>query len=449
MAISTNYSYPQQLAAHVSELWDSVEYPGSPDGQRDSVELPYLPVIESLISTCYQASLLREEERMVTFRIILRSPEHFPSEQGIPLGLHRLVFTELCPLTAHELKKLSLAANFHRSLIGVQLDMEQGPQIWGLVHSGPRWVHSVHGGRGFVTPLPEALVINVTGPGQLEVCKGLVPVGQLSEGRVVGSSMNVFESQWLQDTFAPIRAERLALHEEARTNAASHWASLDPDLTRIIDQNMLKRMIAAIRAFHHGGTLILVPPERANEVSAKNSYLSVKYKFEPGEPRARFRTLIVSIMNALAESGAASGEGEEEAIIGWKEYAESTNQTIAQLDEAIFEMSHLVSALSSLDGAVVMTKRFELLGFAAEIHSDMANVVSVAKALDLEGARSKTETIRGLGTRHRSAYALCHDLKDCLAIVISQDGGVQFVSWRNEQVMYWEHQATSAFSSRF
>ena len=94
-------------------------------------------------------------------------------------------------------------------------------------------------------------------------------------------------------------------------------------------------------------------------------------------------------MNALAESGAASGEGEEETIIRWKEYAESTNQTIAQLDEAVFEMSHLVAALSSLDGAVVMTKRFELLGFAAEIHSDMANVVSVAKALDLEGSRSK------------------------------------------------------------
>ena len=81
-AIPTNYSYPQQLAAHISELWDSVEYPGSPDVQRNSVELPYLPVIESLISTCYQASLLREEERMVTFRIILRSQSIFQANKG-------------------------------------------------------------------------------------------------------------------------------------------------------------------------------------------------------------------------------------------------------------------------------------------------------------------------------------------------------------------------------
>jgi|AGTN01.1.fsa_nt_gi DisA bacterial checkpoint controller nucleotide-binding. len=442
-----NHAYPQQLAAHVCELWDSVEgrVADKESTSCDADELPCLPVLESLISTCYQASLLREEERTITFRVILRPAESFLSEHGPPSGLHKLVFTETSPLTAHELRRLSPAASFHRSLIGVQLDLEQGAQIWGIVHSGPRWLHSIYGGRGFVPPLPQALVINVTGPGQIEVCKGLETIGQLSDGKVTGSAMNVFESQWLQDNFASIRAERLTLHAEARKGATG-WASLDPDLTRIIDQNMLKRMIAAIRAFRHGGTLIMVPPEMAESLVEKNLSLNLKYKFAEGEPRARFRTLIVSMMNALAQSGAQCGEG---TVIGWKDYAESTDQEIAQLDEAIFEMSHLVAALSTVDGAVVMTKRFELLGFAAEIHSDLTRVTHVARALDLEGTRKKTEPIKGVGTRHRSAFALCNELRDILAIVISQDGGVRFVAWRDKEVVYWDHQATFAFSSRF
>lgn len=61
----------------------------------------------------------------------------------------------------------------------------------------------------------------------------------------------------------------------------------------------------------------------------------------------------------------------------------------------------------------------------------------------------KIEQTRGVGTRHRSAYNLCHVLKDVLAIVISQDGGVRFIRSNNEAVMYWDHQATFAFSHRF
>lgn len=35
-----------------------------------------------MFSTCYQASLMREEERSVTFRLILCEPELFPQREG-------------------------------------------------------------------------------------------------------------------------------------------------------------------------------------------------------------------------------------------------------------------------------------------------------------------------------------------------------------------------------
>jgi hypothetical protein len=44
------HAYPQNLAVH---------------------PLPQAPVLEQLLSTCYQASLLREENRPVRFRLML------------------------------------------------------------------------------------------------------------------------------------------------------------------------------------------------------------------------------------------------------------------------------------------------------------------------------------------------------------------------------------------
>jgi hypothetical protein len=40
------------------------------------------------------------------------------------------------------------------------------------------------------------------------------------------------------------------------------------------------------------------------------------------------------------------------------------DERIAELDEAIFELTHLIAALASVDGAVVMSKRFEILASA-------------------------------------------------------------------------------------
>lgn len=441
------HAYPKDLADHVINAWDSINAPEPLEGLNIFASLPKRRILESIISCCYQASLLREEDRMLTFRIILQDSNQLPAQDGPPTGLHRLILAEPSPLTVDELRKLSTAANFHRSLIGVHVDSDGNPQVWGIVHCGPRWLHSIHGGRGFVPPLPPVPVINVTGPGQVEVCKGLVSVGQLREGKVIGSSMNVFESKWLQETFSSIRSERLALHAAAAEKSNLLYAKLDPDLTRVIDQNMLKRMIAAMRGFHHGATLILIPPERAEYVFHKNSSLSLKYRFANEEPRARFRTLILSMMNTLAQSGPANSLKQD--LLGWHDYAESKDPAIANLDEAIFEMSNLIAALSTVDGAVVLTKRFELLGFAAEIHSDLTSLNTVARATDLEGNNFKIESVNGVGTRHRSAYALCQDLKDSLVIVISQDGGVRFVAWKDNKVMYWEHQSTFAFASQF
>ncbi len=442
-----NHLYPKDLASFIFKNWDKQQNEISHSDLFDKIELPALESVENILSTCYQSSLLRHEGTALTFRVIIAEPDIFPPEGGPPNGLHKLEFTEYLPFSDHEIRKLSSAASFPRALIGVRIDSEQGPEIWGIIQTGPRWLHSLHGGRASAPPLPNALVISVTNPGHLEVSKGNYTLGLLSEGKVFGSSLNVFQSKWLEENFEEIRQERLDIHEEAKRQAKMPWANLNPDLTREIDQHMMKRIIAAVHAFNHGGTLIMVPPEKAGLLCQENPFISIKYQFTENEPRARFRSLIIQVMNSLAQSG--MNNNNENRLVGWHDYQTSHDPLITNLDEAIFEMSHLIAALSTCDGAVVMTKRFELLGFGAEIHCDSSEVMSVARALDVEAKKIRIESVKAVGTRHRSAYRLCRELPDALVIVISQDGSVQFVKFNGKYVTCFDHQAFFSIQSMF
>src|SRR3712207_5507177 len=170
------HAYPTDLAALVRELWG------------DGPGLPGSSTLGDLLSTCYQAGLMREEERAVTFRLVLAEPGTFPSEAGPPAGLHRLEFVTPRPFSKDELRRLSPAADFHRSLIGARVKRGGGLEIWGLVNSGPRWVRSTQGGRGFAPPLPAVPVIHARDPGTVEVYRGDEAVANLerSEERRVG-----------------------------------------------------------------------------------------------------------------------------------------------------------------------------------------------------------------------------------------------------------------------
>lgn len=439
--------YPKDLAAFIVKTWDKQPGDIHSADMFDAIELPNLEILENILSTCYQSSLLRHEGTALTFRVIIAEPDIFPPEAGPPKGLHKLEFTEYLPFNDIEIRKLASAASFPRALIGVRIDSEQGPEIWGIIQTGPRWLHSLHGGRASAPPLPNALVISVTNPGHLEVSKGNYTLGLLSEGKVFGTSLNVFQSKWLEELFSDIRQERFNIHEEARLKAKKNWADLDPNLTSEIDQHMMKRIIAAIHAFNHGGTLIVVPPENANSLCQENPYMSIKYQFTESEPRARFRSLIIQVMSSLAQSNIETKK--KDKLMGWRDYQKSHDPVITNLDEAIFEMSHLIAALSTCDGAVVMTKRFELLGFGAEIHCDSTEVLSVARALDIEAKKIRIESVKAVGTRHRSAYRLCRELPQALVIVISQDGSVQFVKNNGKYVTCFDHQAFFSIQSMF
>jgi DNA integrity scanning protein DisA with diadenylate cyclase activity len=98
----------------------------------------------------------------------------------------------------------------------------------------------------------------------------------------------------------------------------------------------------------------------------------------------------------------------------------------------------LLANLAAIDGAVVLDKQLQVLGFGAEVSAELPAPEAVWRALDVDGAERVAEPVENVGTRHRAAYRFAQRHPQGLAIVISHDGGVSFVAQREGQVVFWE-----------
>jgi hypothetical protein len=200
---------------------------------------------------------------------------------------------------------------------------------------------------------------------------------------------------------------------------------------------MVKRLVSTMQDSRHGGTLVFMPHARAASAMAHGASINLKYEFTEEEPRRRFRTLILSVMRELVAEGAALEVKPER--VGWNMYQGSRRPALAALDESMLEMSQLLAALADVDGAVLLNERFEVLGFGGEIVGSLPEVETIRRSRDLECVEYDVVAIDGVGTRHRAAYRLCAQEHGAVAVVVSQDGGVQFVTWHRGALTYWEH----------
>ena len=277
------YSYPGDLARFVRDRWRAV-----PDPPAGVDPLPDAAALEGFYAACYQASMLREEERPVIFRAILAEPALFDPEVRPPEGLQRLAFPCPLPFDPRELRRLSVAADPQRTLIGVWRDGEGGLRIWGLINSGTRWLRDVQGGRRAGAPLPPSPVVHVNAPGVIEAYRSHELVGKLQGGRLSGSRVDLFESEWLPNQFSGFLEELTERHEVARNRArellGERWAPLNPTLPLRIAERMMKRVISVLRDARHGGTVIFVPPENAGEPSREDPYIDLRYPFADDRP---------------------------------------------------------------------------------------------------------------------------------------------------------------------
>jgi hypothetical protein len=409
-----SHAYPPDLARYVEANW--------PEGQQ----LPLSSeLFEEAISVAFQASLTVEEARPTRFRLLLTSPEALP-ETGVPkAGVLRLRFDEARALTADELRRLAPAVPFETALIAAHA-WRGKLRIWGVAHSGPAWLAPTWGGRNVVPNWTYDPIIHVTGAGHLAVrCAGKL-IGAIERGQVVDATLDVFESQWLRAMFVREREAIRDLHDASQQHAAVP-TSVELSLVGKVGQQMLRRAIQLVRGAHHGGLMLVLNVEGDQRPRG----LRLKYSLSHDEPSRRYRTLLLRLLEAVAKTS-------DKPAVGWADFVSDQSPELAALEQEVFELSRVLANLTAIDGALVLDKRFSVLGFGAEVSAELPAPEQVYRALDAEGEQCQPESIENVGTRHRAAYRFVNDHPDGLAVVVSQDGGVSFVANRDGRVLFWE-----------
>jgi len=426
--------YPAEIIPRVLRKWKSLQQ--EKKELADTIpDLPDRHNLLELLSICYQVSMMREEGRPVNIRIIVIEPECFPAGKGPPKGFHRVIFSTPRPFNEYELRRLSPAVDYDRSLIGARYDARGNLEIWGLINSGSRWLQNERGGAKQPNRLPNNLVVHVRGPGRLTTCRGMTTLVGVSGGKFIDPTTNVFLAQWVHQLFAHSRKELLDEHAIFREQAEVPVANIKEEFIEHLMAQLIKRIISVTRHANHGGTFLVFPGDKAEGID-NDKHILLKYRFVDDEAMMRqkqlFTKIIQTVTTLLGDANAP------ERVITWKDFVLLLkNERVTDLEEAIYEHAQFVASMAAVDGAVVLTRNGPI-GFGGMIVGSLDQLSEVAMANDMEGEEVYLERIEGSGSRHRSVYHLCNALHDVMAIVVSQDGGVQLAKYRHGIVTCWD-----------
>jgi hypothetical protein len=426
----TDRVYPRDLHVILQGLWDSTPFfQGWP-----AVELPPKAVLDELLDVCFQASMLTEEGRPTVFRVAYissGSPVTLSREQLAPVT--RYAFNAPVPFTEAELRRLAPVADPRRVLIAVEQSGER-LQIYGLIDIGMALWEMARHERVMGHSSPEALIVASSRPGELSISRADRPVLRLRGGRIVTPTESVLLRGPVAEFFA--NATDVFIRNACELSGIEQDPAEDDGLA-LAHLAFVESILLYTADLHHGGTLLFVPEEITHEDSRLLSRLSIKYVL----PSTRAREALVSAMSARLKHNAAAEKLEgRRTVKGEKlEELESLASDQQNCEDAARDAARFIASLTAVDGAVVLTDTFRIIGFGAEVTASFSGTDKIHVAQDAEGTESKEADFSEYGTRHRSAFRFVGSMESAVAFVMSQDGGIKALRQVGPRLLMWPY----------
>lgn len=382
-------------------------------------------MLTELISALYQASLLFEEGHAVECHVVWATLAQLEAQPVKLLDFHLLRFAEPRAWNEQELRRLSPAVQYPSSLLAVEQAPSGQLQIWGMLFSEHKWDQVLDSpGQEPLAP-PQALLIQVSRPGSISFYYGARRLLTLQRGHIDGHGFLQFPMAWGKGRFG--ENHQLAGHLLGEAPLAPAHDELMLQLVLYMQRRALTRM----RANGHGGLVVLVPTARVAALTTPGGVLRPKYRLLPAGAGPRYSSVIQALVQRLLELGKAS----------WDFLQDSHDEQLRNLTAQIDHFADCLAGMTAVDGALVLTQQIDIVGFGVEIQATQVPLNAVYQALDVEGINLQAVPADHGGTRHRAAYRLCLAAPDCLAIVVSQDGNVQFVHNQDGKVVFWDQLA--------
>ena len=368
---------------------------------RGLFKTPTEQELQALVEVAYFASLTGEELRLCPFTIAFFSKS---DTAIIPVqhGWSPIIFREPRPFSVPELSKLSPAMDFSQTILCVSKGATGELEIWGAIIIS----RSMHKFRTGLSPGcsfsgPPRLHIRVSGPGNLIFEEGITRLLEYRQGVEIKDPLPVLQEDG--PVFRFLQSYKC------------------PDIRPILYPfSLLARRILNLG---HGGMVLLV---NDLQVEAAKNFLDIKYEQAHED-------------NYLMELGRWASVAEhwrsESYLCPDKSDWRLRNHEISVALANIQEATDAYANLAMVDGALVLTTSFKLIGFGARIKGD--SPPDAYRALNAYGSRVRNIDLRQFGTRHNAAAAFIKQCPDSLVYVCSEDGVASVFMNRADKVVLW------------
>lgn len=426
--------YPTDLIAPLKsriDEWDKSEWFRKPE------RFPSDANLQNLIDTSFHASLLTEEGRRPGFRLLFCAPGDLTTKEDLnPFFAQTRIVRFPTPriFTVSELNRVRPAADVTRFLIcvGPITKRAKALKIWGLLDVGENWWKFIHHESSGGKPPPNFLAMTSTAPGELSFSlQGHIAL-QFRGGQVSIPAINPIWGGGLEAFFE--RAQRNLYEKATKSLGANKWdpEGRDDDYPSRFYNFFVERILYNVRELAHGGTIIFVP----DDLKANDSRLSDRVIFKyPTEFDYAWDVLSRSLVNHRRYYDLYFPLSRGETEITKEKFFEFTMLEHEKdvIEEELQDIARSIAPLTSVDGALVLTTRFCILGFGGEIIAQSPALSKVTSATK----NRKSIPIDSFGTRHRSTFRFCSSFEDSVGFIVSSDGGVKAVKRNGPDLLFW------------
>jgi DisA bacterial checkpoint controller nucleotide-binding len=373
---------------------------------KSLIDLP-VESFEQIIKIVIFSSFEKEESRFHNFELTISPP--FPEDwfnDSSPEVLKPFIFSD--PPKLRLLPKLAPALEFTNQSINVWLDKDNEPVIWGFGDS--------------IMPY-DCIKIKTFSAGKVGI---FLPTNPNSSSNLVLVSLEKTEFLDTTSCFYPILIQNEDMEEFRKLcKILANAIESESDLVEEYDKEkstrqkyrldrkseIFKKLAIKMRQHSHGGTLLVL----FNSENWKNS-IQEPIPFKPSSKFTLIRQRFI--------------DDEED----YMKSIQSKNHRFSPFRPPPIDNDlQIVSQVTAVDGATLITNEFDLIAFGAKIKpinaDNKPNELIVTEPF--ENSNEETKELANLGgTRHQSAAQFVYDQKDSFAIVVSQDGKIS--------VMYWD-----------
>ena len=441
------YIYGGDLVGKLKQIWKRTKL------YLREEQVPALPsdaVLRRLLDVAYHASLLTEEGRRPSFRIVYCPRSELADQSASRLRSSvKIHFNAPCPFNEKQLLQLAPATDPTSVMIAVEpMQVEDADpanplpeaelRIWGLLDTGSSWwAHMRRETERAVHSPPDLLTISSTRPGQIVVSRAWRILLRLENGRLELPPADVFVNGPVARDFEGPVGELYGQVYGDRKTEDPYEPLLNRHNCTVKYTTCIKRLLTYLMDKEHGGMLLIVPDDcDVTDGAGFNELVGVKYQCKQYD-LWRNLSATLELRRKWFEIGSELARGDEKCDKEKVLELSRLRSAVEEQEHQLTDRLQLVAALSGVDGAVVMTDRFRLVGFGAELRAK-TRVNTVWRALDSMGEEREPIRAEAFGTRHRSAFRFCAEYERGTAFVHSQDGGMRAVKKVGGEVVYWE-----------